>query len=111
MKKIDKNIDSYELYVDNLLTNKVNSSKDASIRLPAGKPSVPMSKSNISNSPLIESNLQKQQVSTPENNTMVTKKYHREEYTKESYKNIAMQYLNLSYKDNLNKVQSGFGPY
>jgi len=104
MKKIDKNIDSYELYVDNLLTNKVNSSKDASTRLPAGKPSVPMTKSHISNSPI-------QQLSTPENNTMVTKKYHREEYTKESYKNIAMQYLNLSYKDNLNKVQSGFGPY
>lgn len=104
MKKIDKNIDSYEFYVDNLLTNKVHSSKDSSVLLSTGKPSVPMSQPRISNSPT-------QQVLSPGNNITVAKKYHREEYTKESYKNITMQYLNLSYKDNLNKVQSGFGQY
>ena len=86
MKKIDKNIDSYKLYVENIL-----------------------SKSEHKNTTSVQHN--NTSVQLPSDNLIVTKKYHREEYANQNYNNITMQYLNLSYKDYSNKVLSGFGPY
>ena len=94
MKKIDKNIDSYKLYVENIL-----------------------SKSEHKNTTSVQHNNTSVQhknttsVQLPSDNLIVTKKYHREEYANQNYNNITMQYLNLSYKDYSNKVLSGFGPY
>jgi len=86
MKKIDKNIDSYKLYVDNILSKSENTNT-----LPRVDNNTPSNSEN--------------------NNLIVTKKYYREEYANQNYNNITMQYLNLSYKDYSNKVLSGFGPY
>ena len=86
MKKIDKNIDSYKLYVENIL-----------------------SKSEHKNTTSVQHN--NTSVQLPSDNLIVTKKYYREEYANQNYNNITMQYLNLSYKDYSNKVLSGFGPY
>jgi ketopantoate reductase len=93
MKKIDKNIDSYKLYVENIL-----------------------SKSEHKNTTSVQHNNTSVQhnntsVQLPSDNLIVTKKYYREEYANQNYNNITMQYLNLSYKDYSNKVLSGFGPY
>lgn len=91
MKKIDKNIDSYKLYVENILSKSEH-------------------KNTLSS---VDSSVQPKNTSVqlPSENLIVTKKYHREEYANQNYNNITMQYLNLSYKDYSNKVLSGFGPY
>jgi hypothetical protein len=86
MKKIDKNIDSYKLYVENILSNSEHKNTNS------------VQPKNTS-------------VQLPSENLIVTKKYHREEYANQNYNNLTMQYLNLSYKDYSNKVLSGFGPY
>lgn len=91
MKKIDKNIDSYKLYVENILSKSEH-------------------KNTLSS---VDNSVQPKNTSVqlPSENLIVTKKYHREEYANQNYNNITMQYLNLSYKDYSNKVLSGFGPY
>ena len=89
MKKIDKNIDSYKLYVENILSKSEHTNTLSSV----------------------DNNIQQKNTPSENNNLIVTKKYHREEYANQNYNNITMQYLNLSYKDYSNKVLSGFGPY
>ena len=91
MKKIDKNIDSYKLYVENILSKSEH-------------------KNTLS---IVDNSVPHKNTSAqlPSENLIVTKKYHREEYANQNYNNITMQYLNLSYKDYSNKVLSGFGPY
>jgi hypothetical protein len=100
MKKIDKNIDSYKLYVENILSKSEHKNTT----------SVQHNNTSVQhNNTSVQHN--NTSVQLPSDNLIVTKKYHREEYANQNYNNITMQYLNLSYKDYSNKVLSGFGPY
>ena len=95
MKKND-NINSYDEYVEKLLLDAIQPTQSV---VADGSPLSSVER------PILG------QVVNPNCQVDIVRKYYRSEYIDQSYNNITLQYLNLSYKDYCNKVASGFGPY